>query len=146
GRGVFYEARARLAIGMRDREAFETYARRCEQEYERAKNPALGTQLTQLHEQAQAAGVYVASAGYVAPRSLSPAAPETEFESIHSRIAECIDAADRARCALTLLLEATYSVTGYLYEFGSDRRPRLIAALPDAPTDPGIERWVEQQG
>jgi hypothetical protein len=142
--GVLYEARARLAIGMHDREAFETYARRCEREYERAKNPALGTQLTQLHEQAQAAGVYTANTAYVAPRSLSPAAPETELESIHSRIAECVDAADRARCALTLLLEATNSVTGYLYEFGADRQARLVAALPDVPSDAGIEGWVEQ--
>jgi hypothetical protein len=76
--------------------------------------------------------------------SIRPVANESEYETVHSRIAECVDGSDRARCALTLLLQATVSSAGYLYGMGEGRRLQLLAALPDAPTDDAIGRWLER--
>lgn len=104
-----------------------------------------GGRLSQLHEQALTSGLIGAGAVYVIPRSIAPETPASELESVHSRIAECVDEADGARCALTLLLESTYSATGYLFGVDGDGRARLLAALPDAPHDPDVTRWVEQQ-
>jgi hypothetical protein len=98
-----------------------------------------------LHEAAEAAGVCERGTSDEVVRIAMSTTPESEADSIHSRMAECVDASDRARCALTLLLQSTASATGYLYAAGPDRRLTLIAALPDVPDDLGLERWVEQR-
>ena len=55
-----------------------------------------------------------------------------------------MDDADRARCALTLLLERLLSNVGYLYVRKPDEKPILIAALPDPPADPEVPAWVDR--
>jgi len=97
-----------------------------------------------LYEEAQEAGLHSGTRADEIVRAISLKPSESEFESIHSRMAECLDASDRARCALTLLLQSTFSTTGYLYAVGADRRLGLVAALPDAPNDRELQRWVEQ--
>jgi hypothetical protein len=75
--------------------------------------------------------------------STQPDPAESEYETIHSRIAECVDLPDRARCALTLLLQSTLGSTGYLYGTAQSRELQLLAALPDQPS-PELERWIQQ--
>ena len=141
--GIGYEARARIAILMRDFAAFELYLDRCTKAYELAQNPTLSAHLGRLLDEARDAGV-APSANLVAQVDQQLAEqPETEYETIHSRIAECIDAPDRGRCALTLLLQATLSTTGYLYVLDQLQLPQLMAALPDPPSDTGLASWVE---
>jgi hypothetical protein len=77
-------------------------------------------------------------------RLLLPDETETEYDSIHSRIGECIDAEDRARCALTILLQSTDSCSGYLFGV-SESRVKPLAGLPELPSDPAIARWVLQR-
>jgi hypothetical protein len=74
---------------------------------------------------------------------LRPPFAESEHETIHGRMSECLDPPDRARCALTLLLQSTVSVTGYLFGVGQDGELRLLAAVPDLPS-PALERWLRQ--
>jgi len=140
--GIGYETRAKLAILMRDEPSFELYLERCSRAYEIAQNAGLNARLTRLLEEAREAGVASnpALTAKLDDRLIDP--PETEYETIHSRIAECVDAADRGRCALTLLLQATLSATGYLFVLTQDGPPKLMAALPDSPTDPGLTNWV----
>jgi hypothetical protein len=69
--------------------------------------------------------------------------PAKGQDTVHSRIAECVDDADRGRCALTLLLERLLSNVGYLYVRRGGDEPSLIAALPDPPRDPGVQVWVD---
>jgi hypothetical protein len=97
-----------------------------------------------LIDEARERGLYASDTLLPLPPSILPAAENTEFDTIHSRIVECLDAADRARCSLTLLLQSTPSCTGYLYATSPERTLKLLAALPDPPADPGLEPWVER--
>jgi len=65
-----------------------------------------------------------------------------EYETVQSRMLECVDRDDRARCALTLLLQSTESACGYLFGLRGTQ-PILLAALPDVPVDPGMSHWIE---
>jgi hypothetical protein len=73
---------------------------------------------------------------------VQPSAAESEYDALHSRILECVDASDRARCALTLLLQSSESAGGYLFGVRGEQ-PMLLAALPDLPIEPGLSHWVE---
>jgi hypothetical protein len=68
---------------------------------------------------------------------------ESSQNSVHSRILECVDESDRARCALTLLLQSTESASGYLYGV-RDGRAQLLAALPDTLAADGVIEWAQQ--
>jgi tRNA A-37 threonylcarbamoyl transferase component Bud32/tetratricopeptide (TPR) repeat protein len=141
--GVGYQARARVAIMMHDAASFEHNLERCSKAYEVAHNPALTAQLGRLIEEAREAGVVPSTTIMSEVDQQLADRVESEYETIHSRIAECIDAPDRGRVALTLLLQNTLSTTGYLYVLNEERDPQLMAALPDPPTDPGLLSWVK---
>jgi tetratricopeptide (TPR) repeat protein len=143
--GVLYETRARIAIRMRDTDALARYAELCGAEFKKARNPALSARLARMFDEAnQQEGEH-----FDAPlelRELMAAETETEtgYNTVHSRIMECVDDSDRARCALTLLLQSTDSGTGYLYGVRKGRAV-LLAALPEAPADEALDRWVEER-
>jgi hypothetical protein len=62
------------------------------------------------------------------------AAHVADYETIHSRMRECVDRSDRARCALTLLLQQTERFAGYVFGFDGGVSLTLMAALPDEPS------------
>jgi hypothetical protein len=80
------------------------------------------------------------------PRSLSmPAnAPNAGAESIRMRMLECVDKEDRARCALTLLLQSCDGYLGYLYGVEASGIVPL-AGLPDPKGDPQLEAWLRRR-
>jgi tetratricopeptide (TPR) repeat protein len=141
--GVLYETRAQIALWMNDRENFDAAVLRCAQAYEPDKYPAMRGLLARLVDEGRQHGVTPNEAVASIRESLHPSGSESEFETIHSRIAECVDQPDRARCALTLLLQSTFSSTGYLYGTSKGRHLQLMAALPDQPS-PDVERWIQQ--
>jgi len=140
--GVGYEVRARIALLMRDQVTFEHYLERCTKTYEPTDNQALNARLDRLLEEARDAGVIARPTLTAKLDDKRPDAAESEYETIHSRIAECVDAADRGRCALTLLLQGTLSSTGYLYLLDTERSLQLVASLPYPPSDAGLSEWV----
>jgi tetratricopeptide (TPR) repeat protein len=142
--GAFYETRAQLAIEVGDREGFEHFAERCRVEYEKSKNPNVMAKLVQLFDRARTRGLCPEEAVIAVQNSIQPAPDESEYETIQSRIAECVDAADRGRCALTLLLQNTASTLGYLFTVDAGKGLNLMAALPDAPNDRGMLAWLER--
>jgi hypothetical protein len=99
--------------------------------------------LDQLFELAREQGVRPSDEIVELRRSIQPLPAEGEEETVHSRIAECVDGADRGRCALTLLLQSTPRSVGFLYVLKADQDPSLSAAVPDPPNDPWIERWLK---
>jgi tRNA A-37 threonylcarbamoyl transferase component Bud32 len=141
--GSMYESRARIAIAMGDRASFETYAELCASEYKKGKNPLLHAKFARLIEFAR----------------VSELSPQAELEkllsfevepmqtdddsSVRARLAECVDAADRARCALTILLQSTDSYLGHLFGV-EETRVELLAALPEIAAEPDLVAWVEQ--
>jgi tetratricopeptide (TPR) repeat protein len=114
--GFLYETRARVAIMMKDRGGFDHYVDLCAAEYKKAKNPALAARVARLIEEASQREVAAGeSSADVQDLLQSPAVDHTEYNTVHSRMFECVDGGDRARCALTLLLQSTESAFGLLY-------------------------------
>jgi serine/threonine-protein kinase len=142
--GMFYETRASIAIAMRDRAGFDDYSERCAREYEKGQNPALSVKLARLLDEARQADVArTETATFTKALSFRPAPPDQESESlIVSRILECVDASDRARCALTMLLQNTEGYLGYLYGVQRDGRLVALAGLPTTQAEPALEHWL----
>jgi hypothetical protein len=138
-----YETRARIAIRMQDAAAFERYAELCAHEYKRAENPALAAKLVRLLEDAKQQDVGAAAPLAPLRDLVQPTAAESEYDTVHSRMLECVDSLDRARCALTLLLQSTESACGYLFGVRG-AKPVLLAALPDAPLEADMTHWIEE--
>jgi hypothetical protein len=143
--GSSFETRARVAIASRDTEAFEQWAERCRTEYERARNPALGRKLARLLRDAQLAHMAGPLTSIEPPRELR-GSPEPEPDAAQgtalSRIAECVDGRERARCTLTLLLEETGAAHGHLYGWLGGRL-RHLAALPEQPPPESLEAELQ---
>jgi tetratricopeptide (TPR) repeat protein len=141
--GVLYEARARIAIRMGDRAGFARFAELCAAEYKRARNSALTARFTRLLEDAREHEVGDAKSALEICEILQQPANESEYNTVHSRILECVDESDRARCALTLLLQSTDSAVGYLYGV-RDGQPVLLAAVPEPPVGDTVSQWVDE--
>jgi tetratricopeptide (TPR) repeat protein len=140
--GVRYEARARIALAMQDRAAFAHFLACCANEYRKGKNPILTAKFARLAEQ----GMSHRPGDSALPTHLIDivSVPSTggEYETVQSRMLECVDRSDRARCALTLLLQCTESLGGYLYGIDADGSVHLLSAVPDVPPDQGLDAWI----
>jgi tetratricopeptide (TPR) repeat protein len=140
--GAVYEARARIAIWMNDRTAFARYSELCAAEYKKGRNPALAIKFARLMEEARQSEPHAS----LPPRSvtdlLDVSQTETGFETIHSRMLECVDENDRARCALTILLQSSDSFAGYLFGVRDDELVPL-AGLPEVEAEDGLVRWLD---
>jgi hypothetical protein len=141
--GTIYETRARIALWMNDRPNFELYMGYCSALHDAEKYPAMGAALARLVDEGKQGGILPTEVAANLRHSFRPSTVESEYETIHSRIAECVDLPDRARCALTLLLQNTVSSTGYLYGMSEERSLQLLAALPDLPAG-DLDRWITQ--
>jgi hypothetical protein len=140
--GTVYEARAEIAISMSDRTGFDHYAGLCAREYSKGNNPALSAKFARLMERAQQRSL-VPLASIAGPSlRVDPAATAPEDDNtIVSRILECVDTSDRARCALMMLLQSSDGYIGYLYG-ANDNGLVPLAGVPDNATDPLLEQWL----
>jgi hypothetical protein len=139
--GVFYDARARIAMAVGDRASFDLFATRCASEYRKGKNPVLNAKFMRLLEDAKQRDIVPAQTTLESAALLEAHATETEYSTVNSRIMECVDTADRARCALTLLLQSTDSYLGYLYGVERDTLQPL-AGLPESAAESGLLEWL----
>ncbi|HKU39389.1 MAG TPA: protein kinase [Polyangiales bacterium] len=142
--GVFYELRTRIAILANDRPAYATNLQRCAQEYKKGRNTSLNAKFARLLEYARVHGFSPQNAQLDKLGALEgQPAPHEDDGSVVSRMLECVDTADRARCALTMLLQSTDSYLGHLY--GIERSGLVpLAALPEVTPDPALVAWLEQ--
>ena len=83
-------------------------------------------------------------AALAARESLQPSASESAHETVRSRMRECLDRRERARCALTLLLQSTTFVSGHLYATASLGALELLSSLSEGETEPGMQDWAER--
>jgi hypothetical protein len=140
--GLFFESRARIAVAMGDRAAFDTYFEPCAREYARGKNPSLSAKLGRLLEHARQHGVAADEQFDVLLAADADGAPDTTDEStVVTRLLECTDARDRARCALTMLLQSTDSYLGHLFGVG-EAELTWLAGLPEALLDQEMVDWL----
>jgi hypothetical protein len=140
--GAVYEARARIAIWMNDRTAFARYSELCAAEYKKGRNPALAIKFARLMEEARQSEPHASLPPRPVADLLDVSETETGFETIHSRMLECVDENDRARCALTILLQSSESFAGYLFGVNDDGLVAL-AGLPEVEAEEGLVNWVE---
>jgi hypothetical protein len=137
-----YEARARVAIWMRDRAGFERFAGYCATEYAKGQSPYLSVKYARLMDEARQRELSMGETMIPRALSLQPMhAFDTETEVLRNRILECTDGADRARCVLTVLLQSTESYLGYLYGVEESGLAPL-AGLPETKASPPLEAWL----
>ncbi|HKP60242.1 MAG TPA: serine/threonine-protein kinase [Polyangiales bacterium] len=141
--GGIYETRARIALWMNDRPSFDAYMDKCAELHDPDRFPAMSSALARLVDEGRQGGILPTEVASTLRHSFRPSTVESEYETIHSRIAECVDLPDRARCALTLLLQNTMSSSGYLYGMSDDRSLQLLASLPDPPAG-DLDQWITQ--
>jgi hypothetical protein len=110
----------------------------------RARNPTIHARFTRLLNEARKHEVAPAE-----PLALDDIAvtadgdDAVQYETVHSRMRECVDPADRGRVALTLLLQSTESAAGFLYGVRNGHVV-LLAAVPEATPEADMSRWIEQ--
>ncbi|HKP58117.1 MAG TPA: protein kinase [Polyangiales bacterium] len=141
--GVVYELRARIALGMDDRAGYQRYSELCADEFHKARNPLLSARFSRLLEEGRQQDVAEVEPLNERLQSLQMVVSESEYNTVHSRIVECVDGGDRARCALTLLLQNSESAAGYLYGVRSGQAV-LLAAVPDLPEDTRMTEWANE--
>ena len=140
---TLYFARARIAIWMRDHASFEADSARLAACYDPAQFPAVGTLIAQLAEEGSQGGLISHEIAELRRSSIRSPAVESEYDAIQSRVAECADRSDRARCALTLLLSHTLSCAGYLFGRADDGTVLLLGSLPDGSPESELTRWAD---
>jgi tetratricopeptide (TPR) repeat protein len=139
--GAVYEARARIAIWMNDGDAFARYSELCAVEYKKGRNPALVAKFARLMDEARQSEPQASVPPRAAAELLELSQTETGLETIQSRMLECVDEGDRARCALTILLQSSDSFAGYLFGV-RDEALVPLAGLPEVTADDGLARWL----
>jgi hypothetical protein len=144
--GSCYETRARIALALRDAPAFEHWAARCRSEYDRAHNPAIAHKLARLMRDGQlahmAAPIVTADQPELSLVSTSQVQAAAQGTAL-SRMAECVDAIERSRCALTLLLEESGAEEGHLYGWLGGRLSHL-ASVPEMNPPARLELVLQQ--
>jgi hypothetical protein len=142
--GALYEARVRIAIWASDRASVAQFAELCAAEYRTAHNPTLIARFARLLEEAKRRELEPTDTALEIRELMEPdESSSLSFNTIHTRMLECVDESDRARCALTLLLQSTESNTGYLFGIRHGRI-ELLAALPESAGDERIRKWADQ--
>ncbi|HKU36672.1 MAG TPA: hypothetical protein VJR89_00960, partial [Polyangiales bacterium] len=129
--GTAYETAARICLLRGDREGYQHYAQRCAAVWQAGNNRLLNAKLARLFAEGDP---QAAVAAEIVSEAASSSVDDAEYETVHSRINECIDARDRARCALTLLLQQAERFTGYLFGASEAGQLSLLAALPEEPS------------
>ncbi|HMI93758.1 MAG TPA: hypothetical protein VK509_20430, partial [Polyangiales bacterium] len=138
--GAMFETRARLALRVGDRARFEQFTALCAKEYGRTDNPALLAKLSRLLDEARQQGVLSMPPATAANDEIA-SDTDSDYATVQSRMRECVDVHERARCALTLLLQNAESRSGYLYGVGEDG-VALLTGLPDGAPPNSLDHWV----
>jgi hypothetical protein len=138
--GSMYEARARIAAMMNDGATFRHYVQLCTDAYQHGKNPHLAIKLAMLYEEARHGDESEQPFAQSVRAAAAEAETHSEYSTLHSRMLECVDETDRARCALTMLLQQLDSFTGYLYGVNETDHV-LLAALPEDEVDSELGDW-----
>ena len=139
--GAAWEARARIALDAADSAGFERAMERCAGIFTRHQNPSLVARVARLLSDAQTITGCSAVPVPAGLDSVMTDVSESEYHTIESRMQECVDAGDRARCALTMVLQHMETFAGYLYGVGPGGL-RLMAGLPEEQPQAELDGWI----
>jgi hypothetical protein len=145
--GCFQELRARVAIAQDDGTSFRKFADLCAAEYRVAHNPALAAKHARLVQAAVERGLVPSTA----QRPSSPPARDSlapVLGIVRSRLLECQNGLDRARCALAILSEQIQPAKAFIYGL-REGQATLLSSLHDDPEPAqlgaAIQRYLERE-
>jgi hypothetical protein len=147
--GHYCEQRARAAIWMKDGAGFRRWAERAAGEYQRGRNAALAARYARLVQEAERAGLVPGTRPMPSypPAGPTPDAAESDARSssaaLRERMAACQDSAQRARCALQAMVDASSAQSAHLYGVQAGRLTALAVLGEDESAEIGI--ILEQQ-
>ncbi len=129
--GAAHEARARVALLLRDSSSFEQHAELCYEAYGCYRNPALLAKYRRLRQLAERRERLEASA-----TARERVVTRTGIE-ISAAFAGCKNPPERARTALSLLLAEAEVSAGLLFTLGVDQA-ECVATAGEASASPGL--------
>jgi tRNA A-37 threonylcarbamoyl transferase component Bud32/tetratricopeptide (TPR) repeat protein len=109
--GLAYEARARIAVRVGDKEGFAPWARRCAEIYRAANNRALIVKHERLMRESR--GADPGALGTLGPATLLTA--QAAATHITAALSACPGPRERARLGLDLLVARSGALGGFLY-------------------------------
>ncbi|HMI90517.1 MAG TPA: hypothetical protein VK509_04095, partial [Polyangiales bacterium] len=112
--GVAYETWARVASLARNEPLFARCAERCAELYRAGENRALSARYARLIQDAKQAELGI-SAGLTAAADFTGQTLGESVAHVTSIMESCVNARDRARCALQLLMQHSGAHAGWLY-------------------------------
>jgi hypothetical protein len=145
--GLAYEARARLAIAMKDKPSVQQYAQLCAQAYKGTRSSTLGPKYKALMREAESAGLALPLGALSGDDSYSGvwssginSSQGLTVSSLINRVLDCGDRSARAREGLRVLLESTGAAGGFLFAM-EDGKLQLLASLDES--EPPAELLLE---
>ena len=145
--GLLHQARAEVALSMRDAAGFAAHFTEMEQCFRRSKNPALIAQIARTAKRALAAGdiasEIVRKQAVAAQFDVTRTGPALRSDVIDS-VRALYDATpgERAAMALDLIQKEVAASSGFLYVLKGDRM-ELAAASSYAAPEPELERSLQ---
>ncbi|MET0386105.1 MAG: serine/threonine-protein kinase [Polyangiales bacterium] len=140
--GYLYESAAYVALAARDTQRFDSAFAACALEYKKGHNPLLGSRLARLFETAQREGMRIAHLAGLLDEGGFHVDVGAEQQLLRDRFGECVDRADRAHCALSLVLSQGERTAGYLFAAASDGLV-LLGGIPSDRASEELYTWVQ---
>lgn len=123
--GNAYEARARVAVLMKDEEAFRINANLCAEQYKASRNPALTAKYERLMQHARQADIGLSDDLIHAADATQQSAQKMKT-LISDMLSDCRGPEERAQRVIDLLVRQSNSCGGYLYTIQTSG-PKLCA-------------------
>ncbi|MFI5308459.1 MAG: AAA family ATPase, partial [Polyangiales bacterium] len=142
--GIAYDVRARAAIAEQDAYGFRGFADLCATEYHADRNPVLAQKYERLLQSAKQHEIEPPPPSQRPSSRASRVAPQ----EVYLRLARCSDAAERARCVLSVLVDLMQPDQAFLYGL-HEGQVSLLCALPPEPEldniTGAVARYVERE-
>jgi tetratricopeptide (TPR) repeat protein len=145
--GCSYELRARVAIAQEDAASFHEFADLCASEYRVEHNSALAAKHARLMQTAVQQGLIQSTQR----RRSAPVPGDTSARALviaRSRLRECQNQLERARCALAILDEHVQLEHAFLYGL-REGRATLLCSLHDEPPPEqlgsAVQRYLQRE-
>jgi len=141
--GTAYEARAQVAILMRDEAGFQTYAKACSEHYQKSHYSVLAARYERLLQKARDAELIVSG-----ELAYAASAFEDDFQSkidtvVSEMLTQCRNPDIRAQRTLELIVEKSRSAGGFLYSV-RDRGLALNAQSDVSPPPDNMDKMVQE--
>ncbi len=145
--GLAYEIRARVAILMKDSNAFGEYAQLCAEQYQAGDNPVLTAKYQKLVQEARLCKLGV-SGDLAHAADVSQSGSEDLPTLIGGVLTQCQGPQDRVRRALDILVQTGHCSGGFLYTMYKDG-PVLCChsgdSAPPGDMDATVTQYVQRQ-